>query len=121
MELSKYIDYWAIFTQIKISHLDAYPKAEDFIDDWDEDTTFVKDLYRFLKNMDELDLEIDYEDKVNSEIALLLKNNLLRIAFVDEKDTSTEWAKGKDCTQYVVTIDLDLELFVDFKVYDLSY
>lgn len=117
MQIKDYIDFGQIYNDIKKSQLENYPTAKDYIEELkalDMPFDFVEEMYKCLTEgyMDS-DATIQPEC-LDSELIDLDKNKII-IEWGVGGDISTE--NGYDYWGYSwnFTVDLELELFVDYS------
>lgn len=120
MKLIDYIDFHSIFEKVKENHLKHYPNKEDYIDllmDMEVPYDFVEDMYTFLLNPPE-DIELA-DDRFDDEVIVVDENELV-IEWTIGGNNSTE--SGDDLWGYgwEFTIDLEDEIFIDFKFHNYS-
>lgn len=119
LELQDYFDFKRLFKTVLESTLLYSPTKEDYIENYyvtgEEELKGVSDLYFFISNS-KLTKSLLTEFEVSEEQTIDFSSNEIGISF--DEDTSTHTENGSDFGgyQYIFTIDIEEQLFINLKV-----
>jgi len=113
MKILDYINFEEIFKKVKENHLEQYPTAKSFQEDFYGSSDWADGMYNFLNNKPE-DANIDMHEWEDMW-AINVSSDTLKIELTVGGNNATE--NGDDYWGYgwIFTIDLENELFVGFE------
>jgi len=110
--INSYIDYTNIFNDVVKTHLEMYPTANDYIDDFlnvneklpEKYRKEAKELYRIICNLDNFSKQ--HEGICLENSSLDTDNNKCTVVFYVDNSTSTENGFDADFYLWIFKIDL---------------